>query len=96
MQSDLDEKQRALCDFMSDLSEEAWCAGWMEGLEFELWRAVVEEPFSYGRLELNATHVEHLRQLSEACGGWIVFDDGQEETFVSMDRWKSIYAGRAS
>ncbi len=32
-------------------------AGWMEGLEFELWGAIIDGPFRYGRLELTATHI---------------------------------------
>ena len=91
MLSDLDLPQRALCDFMSSLSEAAWHAGWMDGLEFELWRAVVEGPFRYGRLDLTAMHIARLRDLSESCGGWIHFDDQHEEAFVRTDRWKSIY-----
>ena len=76
---------------MSSLSEAAWYAGWMEGLEFELWRAIIDGPFRYGRLELTTTHIERLRVLSESCGGWILFDDDLEEAFVPADRWKSIY-----
>ena len=76
---------------MSSLSEAARCAGWMGGLEFELWRAVIEGPFRYGRLDLAATHSARLRGLSEACGGWTIFDGEREEAFVPTDRWKSIY-----
>jgi hypothetical protein len=91
MLSDLDHHQRALAEFMSSLSETAWYAGWMEGLEFELWRAIIDGPFRYGRLELTTTHIARLRGLSESCGGWILFDDELEEAFVPTDRWKSIY-----
>ena len=49
---------------MSDLSEEAWCAGRMEGLEFELWAALVGGPREYGRLQLTTSHIERLRELS--------------------------------
>jgi hypothetical protein len=28
-----------------------------------------------------------LRRLSEACGGWIVFDDVTEETWVNRSDW---------
>jgi hypothetical protein len=36
MQADLTHDQRALADAMSKISEAAYCAGWMEGLEFAL------------------------------------------------------------
>ena len=96
MRSDLNEQQRALHAFMSELSEEAWHAGWMEDLEFELWRALVEAPFLYGNLLLNPAHVARLKQLSDACGGWIFFDDAREETFASADLWNCIYSARRS
>ena len=91
MLSDLDQHQRALAEFMSSLSEAAWNAKWMNGLEFELWRAIIDGPFRYGRLELTAVHVTRLHGLSELCGGWILFDDKLEEVFVSADRWKNVY-----
>jgi hypothetical protein len=40
MLADLSPDQRRLADYMSELSESAYCAGWMEGLEFALWEAV--------------------------------------------------------
>jgi hypothetical protein len=85
---------QALTDYMSGLSELAYAAGWMEGLEFALWRAVIDGPRRYGRLEITAEHVARLRALSTDCGGWIVFDDRSEETFVEIDAWRRIYTTR--
>jgi hypothetical protein len=81
---------------MSSLSEAGYHAGWMNGLEFDLWRGVIEGPYRYGQLDLTADHIERLRRLSEACDGWIVFDAGREETFVPIDPWKSVYRDRTS
>ena len=94
MLSSLNENQLALAEAMGSLSEAAHHAGWMEGLEFDLWRAVVDGPRRYGRLDVTADHVAHLRGLSQACGGWIVFDRDKEETFVPIDRWLDIYRER--
>ena len=65
-----------------------------DGLEFDLWRGVVEGAFRYGQFDLKINHIERLRRLSEACGGWIVFDGDKEETFVPIGRWKIIYRNR--
>ena len=92
MLSDLTESQRALAEFMSELSEQAWHAGWMKGLEYELWRAIVDGPFRLGRLTLTSVHVTRLKQLCDLCGGWIVFDDAAEESFASASLWNSIYS----
>ena len=82
---------RALADFMSELSEEAYCAGWMGGLEFELWKALVGGPRSYGRVEITDEQLKRLGELSEAAKGWIVFDDVEEESLVPLDDWKQRF-----
>lgn len=88
---DLTDDQRVLADYMSALSEQAFHAGWMENFEHALWRAVVDGSFRYGRLDITSQHTERLRVLSSTCGGWIVFDSTQEETFISLQKWISIY-----
>ena len=87
----------ALRDYMSDLSEEAWYAGWMMDLEYALWDAVEHGPRSYGRLDITQQHIANLRELSAACGGWIRFAaDAPEEEFVSLDTWKRLATERAA
>ncbi len=82
---------KKLMSYMSNLSEEAYCAGWIEGLEYALWKAVLEGSYNYGRLSITDEHTVKLKELSENCGGWIVFDDVEGETFVSLDQWQSMY-----
>jgi hypothetical protein len=86
---ELTPQQLALAQYMSELSEEAFCAGWMECLEFDLWKAVTSGPFLYGCLQLEADHIQKLSELSQHCGGWIVFDDEREELFLPMAEWLS-------
>ena len=81
---------------MSELSEEAYFAGWMKGLEYALWNALVDEPFEYGFLKITEQHIDELTKLSKACGGWIVFDDKFEETFVPIGEWRKIYSEKFS
>jgi hypothetical protein len=88
MLGDLDEAQHALAQYMSDISEEAYCAGWMDGLEFALWQVALGARSEYGQLTLSGAHIANLRALSQAAGGWIVFDDATEETWVPLSDWK--------
>ena len=88
MLNELSPSQRDLAEYMSSLSESAYHAGWVEGLEQSLWRAIVQGPFKYGQLQLTSEHVQRLVRLSERCGGWIVFHQQQEESFVPLDAWK--------
>jgi hypothetical protein len=87
----------ALRDYMSELSEEAWYAGWMMDLEYALWDAVEHGPRSYGRLDITEQHIATLRELSVTCGGWIRFsDDARREEFVPLETWTRLAAERAA
>ena len=94
MLSELTEKQKHLAEFMSELSEEAYCAGWMLGLEYALWAAVSTGPRSFGRLDISVSQIERLRRLSLQCEGWIVFDEETGETWVGLPEWEQIFASR--
>jgi len=91
MLSDLTREQKALSDFMSELSEQAFYAGWMHDLEHALWRAVVDGPFRYGHLDITAEQIGRLKTLSSACGSWIVFDEVSEESSMSLEDWSGAY-----
>ena len=83
---------RELAEYMSELSEEAYTAGWMDGLEYALWYSVENGPRKYGRLEINEEHISSLNNLSGSIGGWVYFDDKSEETFISSKNWLKKYS----
>jgi hypothetical protein len=56
-----------------------------------LWSAIIDGPRKYGFLEITDEHIAKLKGLSDACGGWIIFDDEKAETFVPLDEWLGIY-----
>ena len=87
MLKDLAADQLALARYMSDLSEESYYAGWMEGLEYALWQVVLGERRDYGHLTFTSEHADNLRRMSVACGGWIVFDAEKEETWIPSQDW---------
>lgn len=94
MLKDLNPAARSLAEYMEELSELAYSASWMHGLEFALWRSIVEGPKRYGRLDIAPAHIARLRSLSDACGGWTMFENAGEETFVGTNAWQKIYAER--
>ncbi len=87
MLTDLTPEQRALAEYMSELSEKAIHAGWIGNLEHALWRARIEGPFVYTRLVMTDEHVATLREVNERWGGWIVYDPVQGEMFVPTEKW---------
>ena len=91
MNDPLTPPQRALAEYMSSISEKAYYAGWMDGLEYALWEAVLGLRKEYGRTTFAAEHTEALKRLSAGCAGWIVFDDEREETWISTAEWNKRY-----
>lgn len=94
MLNDLNKEQLALENFMSNISENGFSAGWQKDLEFDLWTALVDGKRNYGFYTLTEEDINQLRSLSEECGCWIVFDDETEETAVDLESWKKMYADK--
>jgi hypothetical protein len=74
-----------LRDLMGTISDEAYCAGWMMGLEDDLWAALRVGPCTYGRVKLTADVIANLKRLHDAAGGWWTNDGG--ERFVTASEW---------
>ena len=87
----LSTEAEALKDYMSELSEAAYSAEWYTGLEYALWNAVVSGPRQFGRVEIDSVHIRRLRDLSERCRGWIVFEGRDHETWMPIDEWCELF-----
>ncbi|MXV14324.1 hypothetical protein [Hufsiella ginkgonis] len=88
MYTDLTPEQKALADCMSDISERCFGADWMDGLEYDLWNALLHGERKYGQGMISANDIENLKRISNACNCWIYFDDKQEETAIALERWR--------
>ncbi len=93
---ELTEDHHRLIDLMSDISEEALCAGWMADNEYRLWAMLVEPDDSrvYARADVSSEQIAEMRRLSELIGGWIEYVVGDDiergawgEHFVPLDAW---------
>jgi hypothetical protein len=76
---------------MSELSEGAYSAGWMSGLEYALWQAVVDGPRKYGHLLITDAHITRLKLMAGSARGWVVFDDELGEYLAPTDSWERMY-----
>jgi hypothetical protein len=80
----LSDDQKLLAQAMSDYSEERWCAGWLTGLEFILWKTLADFP--------DDPNLAPIKQLSDRCGGWIVWNDETDRNdFLPMGQWLEIF-----
>lgn len=78
---------REMCEIISDFSEESYCAGWLDGIEFTLleWRNQLERDeydpqckFGIGS-RMPENKLERLLEISAYLGMWVVWDDNAEE-----------------
>lgn len=68
---------RVLLEEMENISEKGYDAGWMLGLEYELWGVICEgKETQYGRYLISAEEVKLLRFLALQAGGWWQWSDG--------------------
>jgi hypothetical protein len=88
--AELTPPQAELARYMSQLSEELYCASWIMGNEFELWHAVLGT-----RHLVSEEQRAELARLSKACDGWIVWREegghGGGEAWVSLEDWRQIF-----
>lgn len=91
---------RDLCAFMSVLSEKYYCAGWLIGLEYQLWSMVHGGSRECGPYTVTPEEVTKLRRLHERAGGWWMWaEDSQEpgasgQVFVPTAEWRKVVAQR--
>ena len=88
----MSENWQDLAREMSEISEQAYCAGWMDGLEYRLWEILQGGSKKYGQIRLSDAQVARLRELASKVGGWVRLDDEAEvEEFVEMADWQNLY-----
>lgn len=70
-----DTRFHPLSKLMSEISEECWCAGWMLGTEYDLFKAVyLNKPRSWGQGEITQAYIDELQALAQEWGCWFYFD----------------------
>lgn len=85
----LTDAQWDLQDRMSCISEDCYCAGWLGGLEYDIWQALVQSdpfPAPYSR---SPRLLRRCRALSTELDGWIYWNDGPQ--FAPMAQWLAMF-----
>jgi hypothetical protein len=82
-------RRQALVDLMRYLSEDCYCAGWMNYLEYSLWEMVSDSAASreYGMGTVSEENVARLRTLSDQVGGWWRWHDDRDERDLPAQEW---------
>lgn len=82
----------AFQEYMSDISEEQYCAGWLIGLEYRLWSIVIGDTngnTQFGLFKLTTRQIATLTEFSVVCLGWMMSWD----RYVPMDDWRKVASG---
>ena len=91
MLNDLTKEQRILADFMSDLSEKCYSAGWLENLEYVLWDTLTKGERKFGQDILSQQDIDQLIQFSKDCNCLVYYDDATEETAIDLALWRQKF-----
>jgi hypothetical protein len=83
-----DGAQLGLLGLMAGISQDHYAAGWMNGLEYDLW--LIEPGKEYGWREITERQSTLLRLLSDECDGWWYFDMHHGPIFISLDKWRDM------
>lgn len=81
--------QECLFTMMRHVSQEGYSAGWLQDLEYDLWKIVEEGPQEFGFHWIGPDRIAKLRKLSELAEGWIVYED--VPTWIPMPLWLERY-----
>lgn len=103
MAAELTIEEQRLASLMSDISEECWYAGWLSGLEYELWSLIVNgvpdeyapgTGLSFGQCAKSEIEgmVKEIELLARSINRWIIYSDGEPELrSISLDEWEQVY-----
>ena len=86
--------RKRLLSLMREISQEHYCAGWLIGLEYHLWKAVLQYPQPYEALlgPIDEESVAELKDLAEELQEWATRDDETREKLIPLADWQRIFA----
>jgi len=80
-----------LREYMSELSEDYYCAGWLNNLEYSLWSMMTDGPGKWGLGHFKWEEVHALIFLSHESGGWWRWNDTHGDCeFLTMSEWRDL------
>ncbi|SMB79699.1 hypothetical protein SAMN00120144_3979 [Hymenobacter roseosalivarius DSM 11622] len=96
------ELQRLLVDYLAEVSEHYFCAGWRDSLEFEVWAVVQQDSVAsanprFWNAPLDPEQLADLTFLANKTGCWATWSDAAVDSpqagvrVVPLPHWEAIY-----
>ncbi len=86
-ESDMSEDQLKLANTMSQISENCYCAGWIEGNEYGIWKALKSGIQKYGQYAIDTDLLEECGRLSAELHGWVIWVDDRDDPYMPTQDW---------
>jgi hypothetical protein len=91
--------QKLLLNYISELSEEYYCASWLDSIEFQLWDLLQQQyediiKIDFWRKRVDKEELEDMRFLAEATNCWGIWDEEPEAIPIPLEQWISIRVGK--
>jgi len=93
-----EEKQNLVVKLISEISEDIYCAGWYDGIEFDLWSWINNEETISKNLNHRIVKEDliELNNLSSQIRHWAMWSDEEKEIPVKLSEWKKIFKMKKS
>lgn len=79
--------QKLLYERMSAISESCFCAGWIGGNEFSIWKALITGDTTFGFDHMDLDDLDTCKKLAYTLGGWIVWYDDEDDPSLPVEEW---------
>jgi hypothetical protein len=77
--------QECLEHRMSDISEDCYCAGWLNNLEHSLFNLMLKGGGDFGAGSVSAKDADEMKVLAKLSDSWIIWDDGCKA--IPLNEW---------
>lgn len=80
-----------MLEIIRDISEECYCAGWMQYVEYHAFLAMNNGCRYFGRSIISEEQCDRLRELSLKIGHWPMHDKDYQVVFVPLTQFGPLF-----
>jgi hypothetical protein len=78
--------KKIIPDYISEVSEDYYCAGWLIDIEFMLYKASIGKSRKFGFSTLNKDDTKDIKYLYQTTSMWAIYED--DAKVIPLDEFK--------